>query len=612
MSDNNNNNNGNRPDSITWQFPEPIRQQTRPQGPQRSHVQRTPYQRQPPQQPQQQAGRPQTPITKPEAVPAQGERPQNAMERQEQARQPRVDPPEEYPESAYERTSLAPSEQEPRTPPPDKPVRRSRPQPSTPNTPFTDSLGAPVLDDDNSKTVGRRGFAVLSQPYLIEKLAHFNRERIPERVVHAKGAGAMGTFKLHQSMHQYTTAKVFTDTSRATDVFVRFSTVIGGRGSADTARDPRGFAVKFYTEQGNLDIVGNHIPVFFIRDAINFPDVIHSLKPSPDTNLIDPERFWDFVSNMPEATNMVTWLYSDYGTIKSYRKVDGFGVNTYVFINGSGKRHYIKYHWKSCQGIESITAAEAKALAGTDPDIAVEDLHDAIARGDYPSYDLYIQAMDPALELSLPFDPLDDTKIWPEKQFPLIRVGTMTLNKNPENFFAQVEQAAFCPANIVPGIEFSADKMLVPRTFGYADAHRYRIGPNFAQLPINKPIVPVANHLQDGAMAYDYRPGEVNYSPNTLDGGRPPYADLSNPIGPFAEGDLQQQTIAKTDNFTQAGERYNSYSDAEKQALQQNIASELAYVRPEIAEKVLSYFAMADEALATGVREAMRAIRASD
>ena len=609
MSDNNNG--GKRPDSITWQFPEPIHQQARPQGPQRPHTQRTPYQRPPQQRPQPQNAPTQAPQTPPEAAPHPGAAPQNAYDRGEQARRQTPDPAGEHPGSAYERTSLAPSEQDPRTPPPNKPAQRGRPQPKTPDTPFTNSFGAPVLDDDNSKTVGRRGFAVLSEPYLIEKLAHFNRERIPERVVHAKGAGAMGTFKLHQSMSRYTTAKVFTDTSRATDVFVRFSTVIGGRGSADTARDPRGFAVKFYTEEGNLDIVGNHIPVFFIRDAINFPDVIHSLKPSPDTNLIDPERFWDFVSNMPEATNMITWLYSDYGTIKSYRMVDGFGVNTYVFINSSGKRHYIKYHWKSRQGIESITAAEAKALAGTQPDIAVEDLYDAIARGDYPSYDLYIQVMDPALELSLPFDPLDDTKIWPEEDFPLIRVGTMTLNKNPENFFAQVEQSAFCPANIVPGIEFSADKMLVPRTFGYADAHRYRIGPNFAQLPINKPVVPVANHLQDGAMAYDYRPGDVNYSPNTLDGGRPPYANLNNPIGPFVEGELQQQAIAKTDNFTQAGERYNSYSEAEKRALCQNIASELAYVRPEIAEKVLGYFAMADEALAAGVREAMRAIRAT-
>lgn len=605
MSDNNQ---GKRPDSITWQFPEPVHPQARPQGPQHTYTQRTPHQRPPQQRPvPTQAPRPHA-----ETASRPGEYPPDPHARGQEAKQPRPEPQGEYPGSAYERTSLAPSEQANRTPAPPKAAEWSRPSSKTPNTPFTNSQGTPVLDDDNSKTVGRRGFVVLSDTYLIEKLAHFNRERIPERVVHAKGAGAFGTFKLHQSMGQYTCAKVFTDTSRATDVFVRFSTVIGGRGSADTSRDPRGFAVKFYTEQGNLDIVGNHMPVFFIRDAINFPDVIHSLKPSPDTNLIDRERFWDFISNMPEATNMITWLYSDYGTIKSYRKIDGFGVNTYVFVNGGGKRHYIKYHWKSRQGIETITADEATLLAGTDPDIAVTDLYNAIAQGDYPSYDLYIQAMDPALEHSLAFDPLDDTKIWPEEQFPLIHVGTMTLNKNPDNFFAQVEQAAFCPANIVPGIEFSADKMLVPRSFGYADAQRYRVGPNFPQLPINKPAVPVANHLQDGSMAYDYKTGPVNYSPNTLDGNRPPYANLNNPIGPFVEGDLQQQPIAKTDNFTQAGERYNSYTETEKQALNQNIAKELAYVRPEIVEKVVSYFAMADESFAAGVREAMRAVRTSD
>ena len=356
------------------------------------------------------------------------------------------------------------------------------------NGELTDSLGRPVSNDTNSITVGADGPVLLEDIHLIDKLAHFDRERIPERVVHAKGAGAFGNFVTYNSMEEYTMADFLNRKEKVTPVLVRFSTVIGGRGSADTVRDPRGFATKFYTNEGIYDLVGNDLPVFFIRDGIKFPDVIHSLKPSPETNVVDPQRFWDFVSLSPEATHMITWLYSDRGTIKDYRNVEGFGVNTFIWVNRNSVRHFVKFHWKTKQGVETIDRFEAQRLAGTDPDIAVKRLHDAIARGDHPKYELCVQLMRPEEADSLPFDPLDDTKTWPEDLFPLIKVGMMTLNKNPDNFFAQVEQAAFCPGNIIPGVEFSADKMLQGRSFSYLDTQRHRIGPNFMQLPVNKPL----------------------------------------------------------------------------------------------------------------------------
>ncbi|MDD5934618.1 MAG: catalase, partial [Clostridiales bacterium] len=358
---------------------------------------------------------------------------------------------------------------------------------------LTDSLGRPIPNDTSSKTVGCDGPVLLEDVHLIDKIAHFDRERIPERVVHAKGVGAYGYFQPYQCMSEYTYADFLQNPACKTKVFARFSTVIGGRGSADTVRDPRGFAVKFYTNQGIYDLVGNDIPIFFIRDGIKFPDVIHSLKPDPKTNLKDPCRFWDFVSLTPEATHMITWLYSDMGTIKDYRHVNGFGVNTYVFVNKKGKRFFVKFHWLTKQGLQTIDRHEAERLAGSDPDIAVRNLTEAIACGNYPKWELAVQIIDPEVVCELDFDPLDDTKTWPEDCFPLIGVGEMTLNRNVDNFFSETEQAAFCPGNIVPGIEFSNDKMLQGRVFSYLDTQRYRIGPNFAQLPINRSISPVFN-----------------------------------------------------------------------------------------------------------------------
>ena len=473
------------------------------------------------------------------------------------------------------------------------------------NIRMTDSLGRPIGDDDNMLTIGRDGPALLEDVQFIDKIAHFARERIPERVVHAKGVGAFGGFVSYYDLSKHTRADFLSAKDKKTEVFVRFSTVIGGRGSADTVRDPRGFAVKFYTDEGIYDLAGNDLPVFFIRDAIKFPDVIHSLKPDPVTNMVNPVRFWDFVSLSPEATHMVTWLYSDRGTIKSYRHVDGFGVNTFTWINALGEIFYVKYHWKTQQGSQTINRAEAQQLAGTQPDIAAADLHDAIAAGDFPKWELCVQIMHVETADTLPFDPLDDTKTWPEDQFPLQPIGMMTLNRNPENFFAQVEQASFCPGNVVPGIGFSADKMLQGRSFSYLDAARHRIGTNFAQLPINRSKSPVANNQRDGAMAYEINPEPVNYSPNSLNDNQPQPDPAFNTEGLFISGKPVRQAIEKIDDFTQAGERYRSLTPQERAALCGNIAVELKLAPQDIQQRVLGCFAKADEQFAAEVRAAM-------
>lgn len=475
---------------------------------------------------------------------------------------------------------------------------------------MTDNLGRPSADDKNSTSVGPDGPVVLQDTHLVNKLAHFDRERIPERVVHAKGTGAFGYFECYQCMSEYTCAHFLQSPGKKTKTFVRFSTVIGSKGSADTVRDPRGFAVKFYTEQGNYDIVGNDIPVFFIRDAMQFPDVIHALKPAPDTNLRNPERFWDFISLTPESTHMIAWLYSDRGTIKDYARIDGFGVNTYIWVNKSGKRRYVKYHFKTNQGLETISRQEADYLAGADPDIAVRTLRERIDSGNYPSYELCVQLMDPKDVEGLSFDPLDDTKTWPEDQFPLYRIGKLVLNKNPDNFFAQVEQSAFCPGNIVPGVEFSADKMLQGRIFSYTDTQRHRIGPNFAQLPVNKPIVPVHNNERDGFMTYHINPEPINYSPNSLNNNKPtPTNQMVSPV--YVKGYIAPSPILKKDDYSQAGERYLSYSKEERLTLADNIAVELVLCNSQIIKRVLSNFAKACPEWATLVENAIAAIKAN-
>lgn len=459
---------------------------------------------------------------------------------------------------------------------------------------LTNTMGVKINNDSDSLTVGENGPTLITDTYLINKLAHFDRERIPERVVHAKGTGAFGTFKSYDNFEKYTIANFLNKKDKMTDVFVRFSTVVGSKGSADTARDPRGFAVKFFTKDGNYDIVGNNMPVFFIRDAIKFPDVIHSLKPSPVTNLIDPQRFWDFISLTPEATHMITWLYSDRGTIKDYTKMDGFGVNTYVWVNKNGDRKWIKYHFKTKQGIETLSRDEAIELAGKNPNISTENLRQDIEDGKKIEYELCVQIMDPKDAYMLDFDPLDDTKVWDEEKYPLMKIGVLTLNKNPENFFAQVEQSAFCPSNVIRGVEFSDDKMLTGRTFSYLDTQRYRLGINFMQLPINKPKVKVNSTTQDGAMTYDFNTSDTNYLPNSLNDNNPQLAAFKSPKGPMVKGEVGRTTISKTDDFTQAGQRYRSLSPDEQDALSSNIAIELYKCKKDIIRRVLSYFYRAD------------------
>lgn len=463
---------------------------------------------------------------------------------------------------------------------------------------MTSALGKPIGDDNNSLTVSPSGPVLLQDVEMINKVAHFDRERIPERVVHAKGTGAFGEFVSYGNVKEYTKASFLQEKGKVTPVFVRFSTVIGSKGSSDTARDPRGFAVKLYTDQGNYDIVGNNMPVFFIRDAIKFPDLIHSLKPSPRSNIPDPERFWDFISLTPESTHMVTWVYSDRGTIDDYTKMDGFSVNTFIWVNEEGKRRFVKFHWKTKQGIKTIDRKEATRLSGENPDIAVENLRKDIENKNFPKWELCVQIMEIEDADKLEFDPLDATKTWPEDRFPLYPIGMMTLNKNPDNFFAQVEQSAFCPGNIIPGVEISADKMLVPRTFSYSDTQRYRLGANFSTLPTNRPLVKVHNNEQDGEATIFYSTSNTNYFPNSLNKNIPTPDSSVIPPKYCVSGEVEKTPIRKQDNFTQAGERFIQMTKEEKEHLADNIAIELYKCKNDIVNRVLKNFDQANHLFA--------------
>ena len=457
---------------------------------------------------------------------------------------------------------------------------------------LTLAQGAPVYDTANSETLGPDGPVLLQDVQFIEKMAHFDRERIPERVVHAKGSGAFGVFTPYRCMAEYTSAAFLQNPNESTRFLIRFSTVIGFKCSSDIVRYPRGFAVKFYTSDGNYDVVGLSLPVFFIRDAIKFPDFIHSQKPDPCTNLQDYSHIWDFFSLTPESLHQITWLYSDRGIVRDFARMDGFGVNTFVWVNRDGKRHYVKYHFLCQEEMDHIDRREGKRLAGLDPDMAVRALHDRLARGCPIRYEFNVQLMDPDLAQELEFDPLDDTKIWPEDRFPLMKVGMLTVNENPSNFFTQIEQAAFCPTNIVPGIEFSADKMLQGRTFSYADTQRYRIGANFAQLPVNRPAFCPHNHQQDGEMAYSNPPGNINYKPNSLDGNAP--AEAPAPCYPgmrFPGGCVVRQAVRPADDFSQARTRYLSLCEEEKAHMADAIGWELARANREIQLRQLDLFA---------------------
>jgi catalase len=472
-------------------------------------------------------------------------------------------------------------------------------------TVLTRDNGAPVGDNQNSQTAGSDGPVLLQDAQLIEKLQRFGRERIPERVVHARGTGAHGSFVSAGDFGDLTAAALFSAAGKKTPVFVRFSTVIHPSGSPETLRDPRGFATKFYTEQGNWDLVGNDLPVFFIRDAIKFPDMVHSLKPSPISNRQDPNRFFDFFSHVPESTHMLTWVYSDYGTPASYRSMDGFGVHAFKLINAKGDVHYVKFHWKSGQGIKNLSAKEAEVVQGKDFNNLTHDLYDAIAAKNYPKWDLYVQVLKPEQFAGFAFDPLDATKVWPG--VPETKLGTMTLDRVPGNFFQETEQSAFAPVRMVHGIEASEDRLLQGRLFSYADTQAYRLGINSQQLPINRPLMDVRNYNQDGAMNVGSTHSDVNYQPSVTEGA---YADdvrYKASRLPLA-GTTQQERIPRTMNFEQAGELYRSLSAKDKSNLISNLAGDLGQVKNiQVRDTMLSYFYKADTDYGTRLSKALGA-----
>ncbi|NUB09732.1 catalase [Azospirillum sp. Vi22] len=467
---------------------------------------------------------------------------------------------------------------------------------------LTTGAGIPVADNQNSLTAGPRGPVLMQDFHLIEKLAHFNRERIPERVVHAKGAGAYGVFRVTRDVTPYTAAKFLSDVGKETEVFLRFSTVGGEKGSADAERDPRGFAVKFYTEDGNYDLVGNNTPVFFVRDPLKFPDFIHTQKRNPATNLKDPTAVWDFFSLSPETMHQLTILFSDRGTPRGYRHMDGFSSHTFSWINAAGERFWVKVHFKTRQGIQNFTAEQAVRMAGVDPDHATRDLFAAIRDGDFPTWTVSVQIMPEVEADSYRINPFDVTKVWPHADYPLVEIGELVLNRNPENFFAEVEQAAFSPANVVPGISFSPDKMLQGRLFAYADAHRYRLGANHQALPVNRPhAAEVRNHQRDGAMRFDGNGGgSPNYEPNSFGGPVQNRAVAEPPLrisGDAARYDHREGN----DDYAQAGALFRLIGAEAQGRLMDNIANSLGEAPGFIQRRQLAHFFAADPAYGSGI-----------
>jgi catalase len=463
---------------------------------------------------------------------------------------------------------------------------------------LTTGFGMPVNDDLNSMTAGPRGPVLVQDVHLVEKLAHFDRERIPERVVHAKGAGAHGHFEVTADVTKYTRAKFLSKVGKKTDVFVRFSTVGGEKGSADSERDPRGFAVKFYTEEGNYDMVGNNTPVFFIRDPLKFPDFIHTQKRHPATNLKDPDMFWDFLSLTPESIHQVTILFSDRGTPRAYRNMNGYSSHTYMWYNAKGEHFWIKYHFKTLQGVENFDGPEADRMRGVDPDVATRDLHQAIARGQHPAWRVEVQIMTPEQAKDYRFDPFDITKVWPHADFPPMEIGRMVLDRNPENYFAEVEQAAFSPGNFVPGIGPSPDKMLQGRLFSYHDTHRHRLGPNYHLLPINAPkAAPETSYQRDGAMRFDGNGGGgPNYWPNSF-GGPAPDPAFAFPAVALEGSAARHAYILGDVDFVQAGALYGKVmTDKDREHLVANIVGHLkgAQKRLQLRQSAIFYKAHAE------------------
>ncbi|WP_138476907.1 catalase [Dyadobacter bucti] len=479
------------------------------------------------------------------------------------------------------------------------------------------NTGLRINDDQNSLKAGERGATLLEDFMLREKITHFDHERIPERIVHARGSAAHGVFKVYKPMAELTKAGFLNDTSIETPVFVRFSTVAGSRGSTDLARDVRGFAVKFYTQEGNFDLVGNNMPVFFIQDAIKFPDLVHAVKPEPDNEMPQAasahDTFWDFISLMPESAHMIMWAMSDRALPRSYRMMEGFGVHTFRFVNAEGVSSFVKFHWKPLLGVHAVAWDEAQKISGKDPDFHRRDLWDAIESGNFPEWELGVQIVAEEDEFKFEFDLLDPTKLIPEELVPVQRIGKLTLNRNPDNFFAETEQVAFHLGHLVPGIDFTNDPLLQGRLFSYTDTQLSRLGgPNFQEIPINRPIVPVHNNQRDGHMRQTINKGKSSYGPNTLGGGYPLQAKASE--GGFTSypervdaRKVRARSKSFFDHFSQARLFFNSQSDPEKNHIVDALSFELGKVKAvSIRERMLGILSMIDKNLAAEVSFALR------
>ncbi|NMC14233.1 MAG: catalase [Chloroflexi bacterium] len=471
---------------------------------------------------------------------------------------------------------------------------------------LTTAAGAPVPDNQNIITAGKRGPQLLQDVWYLEKLAHFDREVIPERRMHAKGSGAFGDFTVTHDITKYTKAKIFSKIGKKTELFVRFSTVAGERGAADAERDIRGFAVKFYTEEGNWDLVGNNTPVFFLRDPLKFPDLNHAVKRDPHTNLRSARNNWDFWTSLPEALHQVTITMSDRGIPASYRHMHGFGSHTFSMINAKEVRHWVKFHWVCQQGIKNLTDAEAEALIGKDRESHQRDLFDAIERSEFPHWKLFIQVMTEAQAKKMPYNPFDLTKVWYHKEFPLIEVGVMELNRNPENYFADVEQSAFNPANVVPGISFSPDKMLQGRLFSYGDAQRYRLGVNHHSIPVNAPRNTVHSFHRDGQMRVDGNFGAtLGYEPNSYGEWQEQPEFIDPPLA--LEGDADHWNFREDDNdyYTQPGLLFHLMSATQQKILFENTARAMGDAPEMVKIRHIGNCLKADPAYGKGVAEAL-------
>ncbi len=471
---------------------------------------------------------------------------------------------------------------------------------------LTNNVGAPIADNQNVLTAGARGPLLLQDVWFLEKLAHFDREVIPERRMHAKGSGAYGTFTVTHDIGKYTKAKIFSAVGKKTELFVRFSTVAGERGAADAERDIRGFAIKFYTEEGNWDLVGNNTPVFFLRDPLKFPDLNHAVKRDPRTNLRSARNNWDFWTSLPEALHQITITMSERGIPATYRHMHGFGSHTYSLLNAQNERYWVKFHLKSQQGIRNLTDEEAAALIGKDRESHQRDLYESIEKGDFPKWNLKIQVMPESGASHCDFNPFDLTKVWPHKDFPLIDVGVLELNKNPENYYAEVEQSAFNPANIVPGIGFSPDKMLQGRLFSYGDAQRYRLGVNHHLIPVNQARCPVHSYHRDGAMRVDGNGGgTLGYEPNSLGQWQEQPDFREPPLRLEGAADHWNHRDDDDDYYSQPGALFRIMTAAQREVLFANTARALGDAPKEIKIRHVRNCAKADPAYGEGVANAM-------